>query len=670
MHGNDARRRLFLFCHVFLGLIVWAALGQVPCFAAARMPQSRSNDAGIRITAWPNGYVELTHGWRVRRGDDPAYARPDFNDSAWKTVTLPGPQALEPGVYWYRMRVQVPPHHGPLAASVFGLQGTYQIQINGAPVPGTRLLPALRDRRTTRVIPLPAVGTSFELAIRLVVPAMTTGAGSLGPILVGTPRAMKSYSHNFRAADILGSSASLPIEVALIFVGLAVLGLFYFQQDHKEYLWLGLYLITIGSSNIAFFGSGSSLLPVSANVLYGDPANYLYTLFQIEFTFAFVHQRASRLWRAYEILLLVSTFGAVVTNMLGLIPLTSYLTYEICATLPATLILPVLLWFWYRKGNREAGLLMIPSILPGLSGIFNNAAFIARNLLHSHLADFLSNRILVGPLGFQMFDLSNLIFVLAIGVVIFLRFTEVSRAEARAVAEMDAAREIQQALVPLEPPAVEGYELAAAYLPAEQVGGDFYQVLPQPDGSALVVLGDVSGKGLKAAMTGTLAIGALRTLAALQMGPGGLLSALNEQMVTSQKEGFITMLCARVSRDGVVTLANAGHLHPYRRGEEIELEAGLPLGIVSGVTYGERRITLEPGEQLTLLSDGIVEARREDGELFGFERTRAGSGASAREMAAAAREFGQEDDITVLTLTREGAGAKETLAVPAVGAPA
>jgi serine phosphatase RsbU (regulator of sigma subunit) len=165
-------------------------------------------------------------------------------------------------------------------------------------------------------------------------------------------------------------------------------------------------------------------------------------------------------------------------------------------------------------------------------------------------------------------------------------------------------------------------------------------------------VGDVSGKGLKAAMTGALAIGALRTLADENLSPGTLLSRLNRQMLAAQESGFITCLCVRVSFQGSVTMANAGHLSPYRGGEEIEVDSGLPLGLTAGAEYAETHLELAPGETLTLLSDGVVEAMNPQHQLLGFERVRAMSGQSAHDIAAAAQAFGQEDDITVLTLKR------------------
>ena len=197
-----------------------------------------------------------------------------------------------------------------------------------------------------------------------------------------------------------------------------------------------------------------------------------------------------------------------------------------------------------------------------------------------------------------------------------------------------------------------GYQMEAAYIPAQEVGGDFYQVIPQPDGCLLIVVGDVSGKSLKAAMTGALAIGAIRTLAVEDLSPAVFLSRLNQQVLNTQDSGFITCLCARLQPGGSMTIANAGHLSPYRGGSEIPLDAGLPLGIVSGVEYQETSVTLAPGDKLTLLSDGVIEARDSSGQLLGFEATRAISTQSAAAIAAAAQAFGQEDDITVLTIAR------------------
>jgi serine phosphatase RsbU (regulator of sigma subunit) len=99
-----------------------------------------------------------------------------------------------------------------------------------------------------------------------------------------------------------------------------------------------------------------------------------------------------------------------------------------------------------------------------------------------------------------------------------------------------------------------------------------------------------------------------------------------------------------------MTFANAGHISPYRNGKELSCENGLPLGLVEASDYRESSLRLEPGDQLTLLTDGVVEARDKTGALFGFERTADCAGETAEAIAGAAQAFGQDDDITVLTV--------------------
>jgi hypothetical protein len=216
--------------------------------------------------------------------------------------------------------------------------------------------------------------------------------------------------------------------------------------------------------------------------------------------------------------------------------------------------------------------------------------------------------------------------------------------------EFAAGRELQQQLVPHDLPSVCNLRMGAAYLPAKDVGGDFYQVIELADCSILLLLGDVSGKGLKAAMTGLVTIGAFNVIARETSSPAVLLHRLNSEICRLRGEGFITCLCARISPDGSITMANAGHLSPYRNSEELEVESGLPLGLVPGIDYPETTLQLAPGDTFTLLSDGVVEAQSPSGELFGFDRTREIIDRPAAAIAEAALAFGQQDDITVFTL--------------------
>jgi serine phosphatase RsbU (regulator of sigma subunit) len=115
-------------------------------------------------------------------------------------------------------------------------------------------------------------------------------------------------------------------------------------------------------------------------------------------------------------------------------------------------------------------------------------------------------------------------------------------------------------------------------------------------------------------------------------------------------------LVARITADGGVTIANAGHLSPYLDGREVELEGALPLGVVKNAAYQATHFHFPLGSRLTFYSDGVIEAQNESGELFGFERARAISVQPAAAIAEAATQFGQEDDITVVTIERLAAG--------------
>jgi hypothetical protein len=228
------------------------------------------------------------------------------------------------------------------------------------------------------------------------------------------------------------------------------------------------------------------------------------------------------------------------------------------------------------------------------------------------------------------------------------------REKLRMSAEFEAARSVQQVLIPEEIPAVPGFRIQSVYKPAGEVGGDFFQILPLSggpgNGGVLMIIGDVSGKGMPAAMTVSLLVGTVRTLVHYTQSPGEILGAMNQRMMSRSHGGFTTCLVLRAAADGKLTIANAGHIAPYLSGKELTLENGLPLGLSADTTYSESTFQLAPEDQLTLVTDGIVEARDKTGALFGFERTAALSVRPAEAIAQAAQSFGQDDDITALTL--------------------
>jgi serine phosphatase RsbU (regulator of sigma subunit) len=167
---------------------------------------------------------------------------------------------------------------------------------------------------------------------------------------------------------------------------------------------------------------------------------------------------------------------------------------------------------------------------------------------------------------------------------------------------------------------------------------------------------------MPAAMIVSLLVGTVRTLAHYTQDPAEMLTAMNQRMIGRGNGGFTTALVLCLDPDGTLTAANAGHLVPYANGKELSIDNGLPLGITAAAAYSNSTLHLEADTTLTLLTDGVVEAQNAQGELFGFDRTAAISSKPAQNVAEAAQTFGQQDDITVLSLALVAVAVGTTIA--------
>ena len=181
--------------------------------------------------------------------------------------------------------------------------------------------------------------------------------------------------------------------------------------------------------------------------------------------------------------------------------------------------------------------------------------------------------------------------------------------------EMRAARSVQQVIIPEAIPLVPNFALESIYKPAGEVGGDFFQILPTASGGVLIAIGDVSGKGMPAAMTVSLLVGTCARWLTTRKAPARFLAAMNQRMMAAQQRRLYHLPGSAGGPDGSLTVANAGHLAPHLNGEELPLENGLPLGLSAEAAYPESTFQLGPGQRLTLLTDGVVEARDAKGEL-------------------------------------------------------
>jgi serine phosphatase RsbU (regulator of sigma subunit)/anti-sigma regulatory factor (Ser/Thr protein kinase) len=235
--------------------------------------------------------------------------------------------------------------------------------------------------------------------------------------------------------------------------------------------------------------------------------------------------------------------------------------------------------------------------------------------------------------------------------------------------ELAVARLIQQNFLPRSVPATEGWSVAADYRPAREVGGDFYDFIDLPDGRLGLVVGDVTDKGVPAALVMSATRSVLRASAQRLIEPGAVLQRVNEHLCPDIPENmFVTCLYGVLDpATGRLVFANAGHNLPVvaREGEVTELRArGMPLGLMTGMDYEEAEATLLPGAELLLYSDGLVEAHDAARDMFGNERlaalmasTPAGAALIPRLVEALEAFTGggeQEDDITLVSIRHDG----------------
>jgi hypothetical protein len=235
--------------------------------------------------------------------------------------------------------------------------------------------------------------------------------------------------------------------------------------------------------------------------------------------------------------------------------------------------------------------------------------------------------------------------------------------------ELETARRIQSSILPELPPRLAGVDIAHAYLPASEVGGDFYDVLALEDGRLAVAVGDVAGHGVSSGLVMSMAKSALAVQVTFDPEVGAVFRTLNRTVYQTARKRLLATLCYALldPQRRELLYASAGHLYPYRitvggRVEALESTA-YPLGVRGELQVEPRTAHLEPGDTLFLFSDGLVEARAEGSEdMFGFERLEQSLARHASDGAEALRDgvladitrftahAPREDDQTILVL--------------------
>jgi len=639
------------------------------------------------------GSLILDHDWKMGITSDDAPAQPSFDDSKWATrnaqksfadvsdTTIESEFKVHHdrhhgpfgnGFAWFRIHVLLPAHHDhwvllvrlPITRSGQFTGGTepslgMDVFANGQQITpeGPHATAPEGYPQISRIYPIhiPDSDTSLTLAIRI--PYVPIGFSAYTSFfagrtfILGDGRDLNVHLNLWKDRILFERLPSLVDSGIKMLLGLFLLALFWTQRDHREYLWLGLHLIF--TAPLAFIELGGSYGRMERMLLGALSMQLLLisTYFYFEFLVSFLslRKRWYILAMRYTAPLLLP-FGPLLLFVRGNTPaigiaLVIFGLFALAWVVAWFLFVGITLTVAAIRRNYEAALLLLPLLL-SVVGLVEILSTSSASWMGGPIQSPLTFQF--GPIPIHFSAVADFAGIFVIIVIIFARFLRIHRERERASNELAAARSVQELMIPRESPETPGFHVDTVYKPAAEVGGDFFHIEAVGDGGLLVVIGDVAGHGLQAAMNVSMLMGALRR--SNQTEPSELLASLNEVLVGSAS--FTTCEVAYFSPDGEVVIASAGHPPPYLNSQEIHLPGGLPLGVIADVQYEQIRLYLHPGDRLLMMSDGVAEARKSNGELFGFDRVRNLSNQSAFFIADAAKEFGQEDDITVLTVRR------------------
>jgi hypothetical protein len=677
-------------------MLLW--FGFAVCAPAQPTPTREAPAAaggGVHITLGQS-VVPLYGPWKFTIGDSPVdpathalmWAASGFDDSAWETVDLtPEKGSVDPisgqpdyipgwtarghaghwGYGWYRVRVQVQGRPGEklALAGPSDVDDAYQAFDNG------ELVGSFGDFSGSR----PTFYFSQPMMFQLSQP----GGGSTGDStqvlsfrvwMHPDTLLQNDQAGGFHTAPLLGESdavaaryqmrwdglkrayAGVLIE-ALVFslLGVLALSLMLFDRSDRVYLWIGALLLLIAIYRFTAL-AGAWTQSISANTSLVVQQVFFSALISAGWVMVWRvwFQLRSQPWipRVLPILVvLLMVSNSLYQNLFFVfvpVPVGHVFEY-VAVVIRAVVVLLMLITVF--QGIRERGLegwVALPAVLlAGISEFYSELQFL-------HILEFWF------PFGVQitMRQATNLLLVAVLAVLLLRRLMLSMREQRRMALDVKQAQEVQQVILPEARAVLPGFVVESEYRPARDVGGDFFQIIPhKSDGSLLIVAGDVTGKGLKAGMLVALLVGAIRSTAELNAQPEFLLQALNRRLL-GRGDAQATCLALAITKDGAVTLANAGHIPPYLNGEPVAMEGALPLGVMEDAEFSFMHFQLREDDVLVLMSDGIAEATDAEGHLFGFERVHEllRTVSSAAEVATAAQHFGQEDDISVISVTR------------------
>lgn len=634
----------------------------------------------LQLNGLGKGAAPLNGPWQFHAGDNPQWASPAFDDFFWQQLSADktwGAQGHDSytGYAWYRMHINVQPAPGAsanMALMIPAVDDVYQVYWNGREIGRLGRMPP--HWRWYFTVPPQTYGmgpiTSGVLAIRVwKAPLFSNDPGTLGGFegvpLLGSPQAI---ANSKAALDYTWLSRNqFTFALTSLYAVVAIVCFFFWYRDQKQWLlfWMGMFCACLVSE--LFLGG------LRLHISY----SFLVFVTQIEIAVREMSIWFLLLWllqlqgnRKLVVLVRKAALISVLAGLLDglLVFLYPWLLGALTMEWLDALFMPAIIFFeampviivayaFLRGKPLDSSRWVVAAVAFCNAMIYCVANVTSQGVRFTHwtVADQMREPLFTfmgNPINLMILFRSLLFFSILYAVA---RFSLESRRRTTVMEqEFQSARELQRVLVPSSLPVIPGFTLTSAYRPAQEVGGDFFQIIPLESGPTLLVLGDVSGKGLMAAMAVSLIVGAVLALADEHPHPGDLLTLLNRRICGRLQGGFATCVIMRIEANGDCSVSSAGHPSPFLNDREMELPGALPLGIAHEIEYEQTHYHLEVGDRFSLYTDGLLEAKNQAGELYSFarlERLFAGH-PSAAQATQAAVNFGQDDDITVLTLTR------------------
>jgi hypothetical protein len=681
MHTSNRRHLLRAQATAILVLLLFASLFTRAAVAPTQPP--------LTVEGLGKPTVALDGTWQFHTGDDPAWASPNLDDSQWESIQTDKPWGAQQhfgytGYAWYRRHIDFAP--GPsdkldLSLAVGYVSDVYEIYWNGTKIGGYGTMPPHYRSYWGGLPQVYSLGKPQPgvLAIRVWnnIPASSDSGSSGGlyaPPRLGTADAITALLTSRNYLWLKGSQYSFAI---VLFYGLvAILGMLAWLQDRSRRLLLWMSLFAFAPVVLEIIGGFRIPFPTNIVMAIQQP---FFSVLDICLWFLLLYllqlEDHPRLVRWTRILACISIASTSLDGLTVLYwgdwgRLSQIADAVFTVSFTSVEIWPlVLIYFGFRKKlGTPTWLVVFFAFLSQMLLVVKAAALQGERFTHWTLGSTIDKPIfVVNDNPFNLAAIVDTLLFVSIVYAVYRYSVEQNNRQLAVAQEFKSAQELQRVLIPETLPPIPGFAVTSAYRPAAEVGGDFFQLIAKAEGSSLFILGDVSGKGLKAAMAVSLIVGTVRTLAEMSDDPAEILSGLNRRLHNRLQQGFVTCLILSLEPDGLCTFANAGHLPPYLNQNELHLPPELPLGLVASASYDKVTIQLEVGDRLTLYTDGLLEARSPSGEIFSFDRLQEliATKPDARQASEAAVSFGQEDDITVLTITRLATGVESTTVLEA-----